>query len=198
MIRRFGMAVMAVTLSACGGGDNADQGSERSVASHEAHVANADPCTFISPAELTEITGDVVTRTSKSGESCKYHTDPDDGVETTVSLRDGAAKLETARKSMALLSGIGKEVANEGGAGADTGALLTTKKDSPEIGDESLWGLNGTVYVRKGDVYVEVMPPLMHDPATTPGIPLIKPAERRAFAKAIAERILGNIEKGAR
>ncbi|WP_404338555.1 hypothetical protein AB2M62_06270 [Sphingomonas sp. MMS12-HWE2-04] len=61
---------------------------------------------------------------------------------------------------------------------------------APKLGDEAMWGANDTLSVRKGDAFVEVTPPLMHDPANHSGYPLVRKEEKRAIAQAIATKVL--------
>lgn len=199
-MRTIGLSalLLSISLSGCGGSDTSTGNEAPAATGGAAEVAKADPCSFITPAEVAAITGSPVSRATKSGDTCKYHANPDDGAEVTVDLTDGVKKMDIARKTAELLGGIGKHVAQKDGAGADTGALLTASKDSPGIGDESLWGVNGTVTARDGAAFVEVMAPVMHDPAVVSGIPLIPAAKRREIAVAIAARVLENIRKTAR
>ena len=150
-----------------------------------------DPCSLMTAAEITAITTDVVTKADRNDATCNYRSDPKDGTQVTVYATGGAKQMETVRASARLLGGMGASVADKGGAGADVNTLLKPDKTkAPALGDEAMWELNDTLAVRKGDAFVEVSPPIMHDPATHTGYPLVKKEEKRAIAEAIATKAL--------
>jgi hypothetical protein len=196
---------LAVTLSVaiglmvagCGGSAGnqtaaSDDGGETETAS--AGAAAIDPCGLISAEEMSVITTDKVTSTSRDDQTCTYHSNPDDGVQLTVMASGGAKQMQVVHRTAEVLGGMGASVADKGGAGADVAVL--TKKDKtavPKLGDEAAWGMNTTLSVRKGDAFVEVVPPLMHDPATHSGYPLVGKEEKRAIAQKVVERVLAKL-----
>lgn len=182
-------------LSACGkkAEDSAATGSD------PAAVATAgktvDPCTILTTPEMAAITTDAVTATQPQDKgSCKYVSGQDDGTTVTIFASGGKHQMEIAHKSAQLLGGMGQSLAAKGGAGADTAALLKPDGSAvPALGDEQMWEANSTLAVRKGDAYVEVSPPIMHDPANHPGYPIISEKDKRAIAVAVAQKILAKI-----
>lgn len=187
------MAVMAagLELMACGGSGKNDSTRETAGISSDGSI---DPCSLLSAAEMSEITTDAVTGTSRDAATCTYHSDPNDGVQLTVMKTGGAKQMEVVHRTAGVLGGMGNAVADKGGAGADTADLLKKDKTAPPaLGDEAAWGLNTVLSVRKGDMFVEVTPPMMHDPKTHPGYPLVKTDEKRAIAQKIAEKVLAKL-----
>jgi hypothetical protein len=196
-VARISVAILlGVALASCSDHGPEKKGADTAnvskvFASATTAVRNVDPCAYISVQEVSAITTDKVTSATASGASCTYHAAPDDGVEVTIHIGDGVKRMQVTRASLGLLDKMGKAVGDKGGAGADTEALL--QKDThqtPGLGDEAVWGVNTTLSVRKGDVFVEVTPPIMHDPATHAGYPLVRREEKRKIAEQIAEKIL--------
>lgn len=186
------MAVVAagLALTACGGGKTGGETAEASASAGGAF----DPCSVLSAAEVSEITTDAVTGTSRDGATCYYNSEPDDGVRITVMKSGGAKQMAVVHRTAGVLSGMGNSVAGKGGAGADAANLLQKDKTAPpKLGDEAAWGLNTVLSVRKGDMFVEVTPPMMHDPKTHTGYPLVKTDEKRAIAQKIAEKVLAKL-----
>lgn len=199
-MRRVSMAGVAVALmlAGCGGGGGSNEaaagGAGAEAGGTAAETAEIDPCSLISAQEMSAITTDTVKRTSRDGQVCTYHSDPDDGVQLTVMASGGGKQMQVVHRTAQVLGGMGASVADKGGAGADVAVL--TKKDKtavPKLGDEAAWGMNTTLSVRKGDAFVEVVPPLMHDPASHSGYPLVGKDERRAIAQKVAERVLAKL-----
>ncbi|AQR73558.1 DUF3558 domain-containing protein [Sphingomonas sp. LM7] len=191
------VVVAGLALAGCGGRQTAENG-ETAVAGGGAAGGghDIDPCTLITPREMTAITTDKVTGTNRDGVSCTYRSEPNDGVQITVRATGGAKAMEVVHRSAELLGGMGGTVADKGGAGADVAEML--KKDTgavPALGDEAVWGPNDTLSVRKGDAFVEVTPPLMHDPANHSGYPLIRKEEKRAIAQAVAVKLIEKLPR---
>jgi len=189
-----GAALLAAIVLLAGCGEEAERKTgqaQKAKATATANAERADPCAFITPGEVTAITTDAVIRTTASGHDCTYHADPDDGVQVTVHLHDGARQMQVMRRSAAVAAGLGRAVAGKGRTGADTEALLREDKTAPpQLGDEALWGLNTTLSVRQGGFFVSVTPPVMHDPLNHGTYPLIRRDERRMIAMRVAEKIL--------
>jgi hypothetical protein len=187
-----GAAILAMLALPAGCGKESDsKDGEAQTARATATAERVDPCSFITPGEVTAITTDAVIRATASGNDCTYHADPDDGVQVTVHVHDGVKQMQIVRRSAAVAAGMGRAVAGKGRTGADVGVLLSEDKTAlPELGDEAMWGLNTTLSVRKGDFFVSVTPPIMHDPMNHGRYPLVSQADRRAIAQQVAEKIL--------
>ncbi|MDG2533848.1 hypothetical protein P6144_09345 [Sphingomonas sp. HITSZ_GF] len=184
------VAAAGLALAGCGGGTTGSATAEAGASGG----GTFDPCSVLSAAEISEITTDAVTRTNHDDATCYYDSDPDDGVRLTVMKTGGRKQMEVVHRTAGVLSGMGNSVADKGGAGADAANLLQKDKTAaPQLGDEAAWGLNTVLSVRKGDMFVEVTPPMMHDPKTHPGYPLVKTDEKRAIAQKIAEKALAKL-----
>jgi len=184
--------VIGLALAGCGGGKAPDDGTTAS--ENVTAAPDLDPCGLMTGEEMTAITTDKVIGTRRDGASCTYRSNPDDGVQVTVRTSGGAKAMEVVHRTAELLGGMGGAVGDKGAAGADVADML--KKDTskaPVLGDEAVWGANDTLSVRKGDAFVEVTPPLMHDPANHSGYPLIGKAEKRKIAEAVAAKLLGKL-----
>lgn len=192
MARMIGtMLVAGLVLAGCGGGDKAAQGRGAVASGGGAEV---DPCSLISAEEMTAITTDKVSGTMRDGASCTYRSAPDDGVQITVRASGGAEAMDVVHRTAKLLGGMGDAVADKGGAGADVQNMLQEDKSAaPALGDEAVWGMNDMLSVRKGDAFVEVTPPIMHDPANHSGYPLIGKQEKRKIAETVAARLLAKL-----
>lgn len=127
-------------------------------------------------------------------DGCHYRSKPDDGVDLVVHTTDAAKWMRAMKGAGEMLGGMGAAVADKGGAGADAAALLRPDaRTPPKLGDAAMWGTNATLAVRRGDAYVEVTPPIMHDPASHPGYPLVRDEEKRAIATRVAEKVLARL-----
>ncbi len=158
-----------------------------------AAAANIDPCSLITAAEVAAITTDAVSGTKRQEQTCTYLSKPSDGAQVTVK-GNGKDEMATMHRVAGVLGGMGASVAGKGGAGADTAALLKEDKNAPpKLGDEAMWGPNTTLAVRKGDAYIEVSPPIIHDMETHKGMPIIDKDEKKKIAVAIAEKVLAKL-----
>ncbi len=181
-----------LALSACGGAKTDSATGDTAAASTSG--APVDPCSLLTGEEMTAITTDKVTALDRNGAECNYRSAPNDGLQLTVYATGGAAQMETVHQTAKLLGGIGSGIAGMGGAGADVADQLKQDKSAgPALGDEAVWQTNDTLAVRKGDVFVQVSPPIMHDPANHPGYPLIKKDDKRAIAQAVAAKVLAKL-----
>ena len=181
-------------LAACGEGvGNASSGTT-TAASATKTDAEFDPCSLIGSDQIGAITTSKIARADRDGATCHYRSALDQAVQVTIYRSGGAERMQTVHRASDLLGGMGQSVADEGGAGADVADLL--KKDSsakPKLGDEAVWGMNSTLSVRQGDAFVEVTPPLLHDPATHSGHPMIPTNEKRAIATKVATAVLAKL-----
>lgn len=186
-----GVVATGLVLAACGGGNAGGGKAEVRVSGGGGSI---DPCSVLSAAEVSAITTDAVTGTRSDDATCYYNSDPSDGVRITVMRTGGARQMAVVHRTAGVLAGMGTAVADKGGAGADAANLLQKDKTAPpKLGDEAAWGINAVLSVRKGDMFVEVTPPLMHDPKTHPGYPLVKTDEKREIARRIAEKVLAKL-----
>lgn len=180
-----------LALSGCGGGKAEVGDGETAAASTE----GIDPCSLLTGEEVTAITTDkVIDLERQDGKTCIYRSNPDDGPQVTILETGGAKQMEVVHKTAKVLGGMGAAVADKGGAGGDVANMLKEDKSAPPpLGDEAVWGMNSTLSVRKGDAFVEVTPPLMHDPANHAGYPLVSKEDKRAIAQAIATKVLAKL-----
>jgi hypothetical protein len=193
------MAVTAasLTLAGCGGGNagTADAAGSGGESAAPVEVADLDPCSLLTAEEVAAITTDKVNRTNRDKATCYYHSTPGEEVRVTVMKTGGAKQMEVVHRTANVLGGMGASVADKGGAGADAAELLKKDKSAtPKIGDESAWGAVSMLSVRKGDMFVEVTPLMMHDPANHSGYPLVGTEEKRKIAVAIAEKVLAKLQ----
>ncbi len=188
-LQNCAVAAVAVGLTLAGcSGDKPAGGTSATVAG-----AVTDPCSLISESEVAAITTDAVGGTTRREQTCTYLSKPSDGAQVTVKA-NGKEEMATMRRVASLLGGIGASVADKGGAGADTAALLKEDNNAPpKLGDEAMWGPSSTLSVRKGDTFVEIAPPIIHDMATHKGMPIIDTAEKKRIAIAIAEKVLAKL-----
>lgn len=188
--------VTGLSLTACGGGQGADNRAAAGAATSGDAVASTgktvDACSLISAEEMQAITTDKVSQIQPTDPgSCNYKSGQDDGLQLKAFASGGAKQMEIVHKTGELLGGMGQAVADKGGAGKDVNAKLQQDKSAaPAIGDEAVWETNDTLAVRKGDMFVEVSPPIMHDPANHSGYPLIPTQEKRAIAEKVATKLL--------
>ncbi len=189
----------SLALAGCGGSNGDPDNGSTSAAAGTGGTGNAskpiDACSLISAEEMTAITTDKVTAVQPTDAgACDYKSEPNDATQIKAVASGGAKQMETVRKSITLLGGMGAAVADKGGAGSDVNAMLKPDDSkAPAIGDEVVWEANDTLAVRKGDAFVEVSPPIMHDPANHPGYPLISKAEKRAIAEKVAVKLLAKL-----
>lgn len=194
----YAVLIAGLALASCGGkpsDDNAaaaDRGGTSAVAAGE-----VDPCSLMTADEMTAITTDKVNVVKPWGDrqSCRYSSDPsDDGVDIVVWKHDGVHQMEVMHNATGLVGAMGASIADKGRAGAGAAAILKPGQvPPPKLGDEAMWGPNTTLAVRKGTAYVEVSPPIMHDPANHPGYPIVPVEEKRKIAQAVAEKLLARL-----
>lgn len=189
---------VSLTLAGCGGGENANEaasgGAEESGTDMTA-TDDFDACSVLSAAEIEAITTDKVLTVQNGDQgTCHYKSNPDEDLTLTIKKTGGAKAMEVLRRTSKVLSGMGTAAADKGGAGKDAAELLKEDKSSaPRLGDEAAWGMNSTLSVRKGDMFVEVTSPLMHDPATHKGYPLVSTEDKRRIAIDVATKVLAKL-----
>lgn len=190
------MAAAGLALAGCGGGGTGNGAATTGGGTETAgaETAKFDACSVLTTAEVEAITTDKVTKVKDYDGTCFYSSNPSEDLRVTVKKTGGTKAMEIVHRTAGVLSGMGASVKDKGGAGADAAELL--KKDqtaAPKLGDEAVWRMNTTLSIRKGDMFVEVTPPMMHDPANHEGYPLIKTEEKRAIAQKIAEKVLSKL-----
>lgn len=200
MMRKTGLMIagglaVALALGGCGSkGDDATTASGETAtadAGGSETAASADPCSYLTADEVTAITTDKVIETIRDDDTCRYKTNPDDGMRVMVVTSGGDTQMNAVRNAGKLLGGMGQSVSDMGGAGADAAELLKEDKSAaPKLGDEAAWGIATMLSVRKGDAFLQITPPMMHDPANHSGYPLVKEDEKRQIAIRTAEKIL--------
>jgi hypothetical protein len=189
-------AAVSLAAAGCSGGGDATTSGGAEESSAEVAAANDfDACSVLSAAEVEAITTDKVVNVRKGDQgTCYYESNPDEDLTLSIKKSGGAKAMEVIRRTAKVLSGMGGVVADKSGAGKDAAELLKEDESAvPKLGDEAAWGMNSTLSVRKGDMFVEVTPPLMHDPATHSGYPLVKTEEKRRIAIDIATKVLAKL-----
>lgn len=191
------IALVAVsTLNGCGSNNAPETGQQDNAQTAEAAASpspEANPCSYISAKEMAEITSDPVIDTVVEDNSCTYKTRHNDNLRIAVSLHDGAKQMAVARRAVGVTEGMGATVADKGGAGADVAAMTKRSADDPQVGDDAIWGMVGILYARKGEAYVEVYPPTIHDPTAHKGNPLISQQEKRKIVTTVADKVFAKL-----
>lgn len=188
----FAVVISAALLAGCSGGE-ASQGNAAGERATTAMSAKADPCSLLSAADIEDVVGDKVTKTERDGDYCNYQTSDQDGAEVQYVVGDAKGRMDIDRKVGGAMGDMGRAIANEGAAGADANAMMHDGGGDAAIGDVSLFIANGGVSFRKGDQYVSITPPIMHDPMTAKGNPLIGKDDKRAMAVALARKALAKL-----
>lgn len=197
-IARLLAASAALALTGCGSKQPAtdtNAAAEVSATSSES-AAPLNPCSLLTADEVGGITTDKVRAAEREDNTCTYKSGPgdDDGLQVQVFKGEGEKQMRAFRGAGGLLSGMGAAVKDKGGAGANAAAMMKTDSTAaPTLGDEAAWGMNTMLAVRKGADYIQVTPPLMHDPANHPGYPLIGGTEKRAIVLTAAKKALARL-----
>lgn len=190
-------ALAAAALALAGCGQKAAPTTDGKAASAPAAAAAAggpfDPCSVLTSDAVAAITTDKVSKTNAIGPDCHYQTAFDeDGTVITVHLKNGAGEMQDLRDAYKMLGGIGSAAAKQGDVGKDVQASITPPAEggAPALGDDALWGPNDVLAVRKGDLFVQVTPPVVHAPAR-----MIPSAEKRVIARKLVEAVLAKLAK---
>jgi hypothetical protein len=151
-----------------------------------------NPCNVLTPDEVTAITTDKVSSTERIGPDCHYHTTfEEDGTVISIYPTGGKEQMDDTRKAMELIGGLANSVSGLADAGKkSTGG---TTNAPPALGDEAFWEPNDKLAVRKGDLFVEVTPTVVHDPASHHGPRMISNADKRAMVQKLAEAVLAKL-----
>jgi hypothetical protein len=191
------LALAALALAGCGGKkpEQAAPAPTVSIAPAIPATAKFDPCSVLTPDEVTAVTTDAVSKTEVIDHDCHYHTAfEEDGTQLSIYPTGGAEQMKDIREANSLLGGIGGAVSSQGSVGKDVQASITppAAAAAPAIGDEAVWAPNDVLAVRKGDVFVQVTPPIVHDPAKHHGM-LISDADKRVISEKLAAAALAKL-----
>jgi hypothetical protein len=194
--RRVLACGLALAVQACG----ADSGEENRAAlpasgNGSASAATAsDPCALVPKEEVAEAIGEAVVQAKADGAACSYETE--DAMASSVKLEvartGGAAEMQAARDAAGVLGRIGGKMADGKGAEAQAGEALAEGRAVPGLGDQAFFGANQQLHVLKGDSYLAVSPPTMRS-RMGGGNPLLSDDQKRAMARAIAEKALARL-----
>jgi len=183
---------LALAAQGCGsepGGDNA-----AALEASDNASAEADPCALVTREEVTAAIGETVVKAQSDGEGCSYETE--DAMASSVKVEatrtGGAREMQTAREAAGVLGRIGGEMAQGKGAEAQAGEAMAEGGAAPGLGDQAFFGANQQLHVLKGDSYLAVTPPTMRS-RMSGGNPLLSDDQKRAMARAIAEKALARL-----
>ena len=90
------------------------------------------------------------------------------------------------------LGRIGGKMAEGKGAEAQAGEAIAEGGAAPGLGDQAFFGANQQLHVLKGDSYLAVSPPTMRS-RMGGGNPLLSGDQKRAMARAIADKALSRL-----
>ena len=111
----------------------------------------------------------------------------------SITPTGGADEMRSFQKANELLAGIGKSVSAQGDVGKDVQSAITAPNGgAPKLGDEAVWGANDVLGVRKGDLYVNITPPITHDPGHK-GPLMISDTDKKEIAKNLAAAVLAKL-----
>src|SRR5688500_18450930 len=180
---------LALAAQGCGsepGGDNA-----AALEASDNASAEADPCALVTREVVTAAIGETVVKAQSAGEGCSYETEDAMASSVKVEARrtGGASEMQAAREAAGVLGRIGGKLAEGNGAEAQAGEAMAEGGAAPGLGDQAFFGANQQLHVLKGDSYLAVTPPTMRS-RMSGGNPLLSDDQKRAMARAIAEKAL--------
>ena len=187
------LCVLAAAAQGCGsepgGGNDAVP-----AASAPAPSAAADPCALVTKEEVAAAIGEAVVQAKSDGGACSYETEDAmaSSVKVEVARTGGAGEMQAARQAAGVLGRIGGTMAEGKGAEAQAGEAMAEGGAAPGLGDQAFFGPNQQLHVLKGDSYLTVSPPTMRS-RMSGGNPLLSADQRRAMARAIAEKALARL-----
>lgn len=189
------VCALAIAAKGCGA-DPADR-NEAGPANDSGTLAAAsagDPCALVTREEVAAAIGEAVVKAQASGKACSYETE--DAMASSVAVEvvrtGGAAEMEAAREAAGVLGRLGGEMVKGEGAEAQAGEAMAEGGAVSGLGDEAFFGANQQLHVRKGDSYLAVTPPTMRS-RMSGGNPMLSAEQKRAMAKAVAEKALGRL-----
>lgn len=186
-------------LALVGQGCGSDPGGGNSAAPEasgngSASAASADPCALVTREEVAAAIGEAVVQAQSDGKGCSYETE--DAMASTVKVEvtrtGGAGEMQSARDAAGVLGRIGGKMAEGTGAEAQAGEAMAESGAAPGLGDQAFFGANQQLHVLKGDSYLAVSPPMMRSRMGS-GNPLLSGDQKRAMARAIAEKALARL-----
>ncbi len=196
------LVAMTLTVAGCGSQQAAQPNTNEASASRNTAPVTAavsfDPCTVLGAEEVTAVIGDKITQTAKNDHSCEYHAGPNDtdGTQIMIYKTGGKEQMQDIRKADQLLSGIGGAVSKQGDVGKDVQASITPPAEggAPTLGDEAVWEPNAVLAVRKGDLFVQVTPPIVRFGANGSFPKMHSDAEKRLISQKLAVATLTKLE----
>jgi hypothetical protein len=197
------LSAMALTLAGCGSKPAASPTTNEAAASSNSPPARSaagfDPCSLVTADKVTAIIADKITQTEVNDHSCEYHAGPTDeeGTQIMIFKTGGTAQMQDTRKANQLLAGIGGAVSLQGDVGKDVQASITPppKRGAWTIGDETVWQPNGVLAVRKGELFVQVTPPIVRFGANGSIPTMISNKDKRAISQKLAEATLAELTR---
>ena len=187
---------LAVAAQGCGSdpgdGDAAAPGAPGNAAVSAS--AAAEPCALVTGEEVAAVIGEAVVAAKPDGVECTYETADAMASSVTVEVArtGGAAEMRAAREAAGVLGRIGSDLADGKGAEAQAGEAMAEAGAAPGLGDQAFFGANQQLHVLKGDSYLAVSPPTMRS-RMSGGNPLLSDEQKRAMARAIAEKALARL-----
>ena len=189
---------MALTLEGCGSKPAAQVGANYAATRSNSTPENAavafDPCSVLTADEVTAAISDRITQTKANDHSCEYHAGPNDTDGTRIMIyKTGATEqMQGIRKANQLLAGIGSAVSSQGAVGKDVQVSITPPADGDarSIGEETIWEPNAVLAVRKGDLFVQVTPPVVRFGASGSIPKMLSDTDKRTISQKLAEATL--------
>ena len=190
---------LAAAAQGCGSGSDGDnaaglEASDRAGATASSAAAEADACALVTREEVAAAIGEAVVRAQSDGKACSYETEDAmaSSVKVEVVRTGGAGEMQAAREAAGVLGRIGGKMAEGKGAEAQAGEAIAEGAAAPGLGDQAFFGANQQLHVLKGDSYLAVSPPTMRS-RMSGGNPLLSDEQKRAMARAIAEKALARL-----
>ena len=188
---------LALAAQGCGsdpGGGNAAAPQASDNASAGSAAAEGDACALVTKEEVAEAIGEAVVQAQSDGEGCSYETEDAmaSSVKVEVTRTGGASEMQAAREAAGVLGRIGGKMADGKGAEAQAGEAMAEGGAAPGLGDQAFFGANQQLHVLKGDSYLAVSPPTMRS-RMSGGNPLLSDDQKRAMARAIAQKALARL-----
>ncbi|HEX8573535.1 MAG TPA: hypothetical protein VF759_12375 [Allosphingosinicella sp.] len=154
----------------------------------------ADACALVTKAEVGEAIGEPVVEAKSDGAECSYETEDSmaSSVKVEVARSGGGKEMQAARDAAGVLGRIGGAMADGKGAEAQAGEAMAESGAAPGLGDQAFFGANQQLHVLKGDSYIAISPPTMRS-RMSGGSPLLSGEQKRAMARAIAEKALARL-----
>lgn len=188
------LSVSVCTLAGCKSNPapSADTNTATTSSAPTTPKVKFNPCNVLTADEVAAITTDKVSSTERIGPDCHYHTTfEEDGTVISIYPTGGKEQMDDTRKAMELIGGLANSVSGLADAGKKSAGGTTNA--APALGDEAFWEPNAKLAVRKGDLFVEVTPTVVHDRATHHGPMMISNADKRAISEKLAEAVLAKM-----